>query len=295
MKALSLCPLFLLFLFGTINSAVSQHQKVTEVPFFISQTGSLIIQATINKNATPTYFYIETQGRNKLRADQTDILETLSLDVEKKKLNDISITLGGTEFPNQSFIVRNNLHKRGELAFPQMVLGTIGPEFFKNKVVQLDFSTSKMRISKSIDTFHFSDSLLSVAFRSSPINPAIYLEMECWELGKHTLALDTRSPLGVHIYAEELTIFQRERHRRTKKTFSMKLNGEDELIFRSFMVPDIYLEHELTLKNQEVFFSNHLTSGIGVNFLKHYIVTIDFNANNLYFDPITDLGKSMLK
>lgn len=281
-----------LFIFSLTFKA--QDKDVNEVPFIISQTGQILVQAQINNHSNPTYFYIETSGQNMMRSDQNHILKKYGLDTLSGSFYIKEIRLGNMVFEAPKFKRRKRTENRGEYAFPPMVIGTLGPSFFKSYAVQFDFEKMILRLTKDVAHLAIPESAYSVMYRSSFRDLSISLEIDTRKFGEKSVYVSTRSPLGFHFYYSELSIAQKSKYLDLMKAYSFKLNGEDALTFRAYELDEIFIENELIVKDQEVWFSDNISNSIGVNFLKNYIFTIDFPNRELYFEPINAEGEASM-
>ena len=266
----------------------------TEVPFVLSQTGQIIVEAKINDSERPAFFYLETNGRNTLRKDQPQVLDYYNLAIDRGVTDIRKLTIGDLNFAFERFKVKSSLHQRGNIAFPDPILGTIGMELFQNKVIRIDFKNNKFIIAQSLDQFEFSDSTLRVGFRNSFVNKGVYLNIETRQFGENQIAIDTRSPLGVHLYYGDLSLNNKIRFKESFSTINFKLNGEDELPFLYYDPKVVYIEDDLQITNQGAWFSDYLPNCIGNAFLMNFIVTVDFKKNFIYFDPINQEGYNSL-
>lgn len=289
---LQLVPIICSLFITTISSA--QNKTYTEIPFILSQTGQILVQASINNHSSTTYFFIEVSGKNMLRSDQPAILEKYNLDTTNRMILVDEIKIGDFVVKDTKFRKRSRLQKRGEYSFPPPVFGTLGPSFFKDKTIQFDFKTMKLRIADSVDPLSIPEDVFKIMYRSSFQNKSISLNIETRQFGDKDLIISTRSPLGVHLFYSELSPGQRSKYTDVMKRYKFRLNGEDELIFAAYDVDEIYVEHELIFNNQEIWFSDYLQNSIGINFLKNYVFTIDYKKQMLYFEPINDAGRNAI-
>lgn len=266
----------------------------TEIPFVISNTGQIIIETKINNYQRPAFFFLETNGSNILRADQPELLISYNIIDANNKVNIQSLELGNLNIPSATFRIKSSLHKRGEYAFPKHILGTLGMKNFNKKIIRLDFKNKKFIIAENLNQFEFSDSAIGIGFRNSFINYGIHFNIETRQFGKNEIAVDTRSPLGIHFFYNDLSANNKNWFKDLFTISLFPLNGRDPLPFRTYKSIDIFVEDDFQITDQTVFFSDYLPNCIGNDFLGNYIVTIDYKKNIIYFDPINQEGYDAL-
>lgn len=288
--------LLIVTLFLSLSFQVfSQNTETkTEIPFILSQTGQVIIEVKINDIDRPAYFYLETNGKNSLRSDQPGILNILNINSESMNTNIKTLRIGELIFQDEKFRIRSALEKRGKIAFPEPILGTIGPEMFKNKVIQLDFQHNKLIVANDKNAYDLSDSLFQTAFRNSLINHGVNLKFETNQFGVTELAIDTRSQLGIHLFYSDLSLHTKTKYKESFKWMDIPLDGKNKKTFAYYEPGDVYIEDAIIIKKQPVWFSDYMPNSIGNAFLMHFIVTIDFNENIIYFKPFTETGVETL-
>ncbi len=282
-------------LFCIFNSNVSSQDKnYTEVPFILSQTGQLLVEARVGNHTTPTYFLIEVSGKNLLRSDQPAVLEKYGLDTMSQSyvLNDIKI--GDFSIKKTRFGKSNKLHKRGEISFPPPVIGTLGPTFFKKLAIQFDFKIMKLRIADSVDKLPIPKDAYRVMYRSSFINKSVALNLDTRRFGEREFIVSTRSPLGIHLFQSQLSPGLLSQYSNEIIPYKFSLNGEEDFLFSAYETPEIFVEHELILKNQEIWLSDYMENSIGLGFLMNFVFTIDYKNQMLYFEPSNEAGKNSM-
>jgi hypothetical protein len=277
-----------------LNTTYSQSEKqVFETPFIVSQTGQIIIQAQINNSSRDVYFYYETDGSHKIRKDQNHILSDLDVSVDEGNTLIEKLSIGGKDFYDVKFSFSSNLLKRGKLAFPPVILGTIGNRLFDGMVVQIDYKNYMFRIAPTHKLLNISDDAVKIPFRSSFATKAIALEVESRLWGTKELIIDTRSPVGIHYFFSDLNYNQRTKYGDSMKKVDFKLDGENPLLFGLYNDFELFIEDYWVLKNETIWFSDYLPNSIGNGFLQHFIVTVDFRNNMLYFEPIDKAVKNI--
>lgn len=288
-----LCTFFALLTFEKSNA--QSDSSYTELPFKISQTGQIIIEVRINDKLPKALFYLETNGKNYIRSDQPENLELYGLNQDKQKTTIDSIQLGDFTYKKTNFHIHSSLEERGNIAFPSSIFGTINLSLFKKQVIQLNFSTKVLKITNHIEDVNISNNAKQLPFKCSLTNSAVSFGIDSKELGKRDIAIDTRSPLGIHFFYSDLTLLQRKKHKNSFKKRSYKLDGETPLNFAYTESYDLLSDNNLAINKQEILFSNYIPNSIGNGFLKHFIVTINFINNTLFFDPISSEGKTFFK
>ena len=286
MTKYSIALILVLVWCGFTLSYSQPEREVFETQFIISQTGQIIIPVQINDSENTVYFYYESDGSLKLRNDRENILSELDVSVEKNNTIIEKVSIGGKVFYDVKFSIASNLVKRGRTAFPPVILGTIGNRLFDGMVVQIDFKNYMFRIAPTVKLLEVSDEAVKIPFRSSFATKSIALEVESRLWGTKELVIDTRSPVGIHYFFSDLNYNQRVKYGDSMKKVDFKLDGENPLLFGLYNDPELFIEDYWVLKNETIWFSDYLANSIGNGFLQHFIVTIDFRNNMLYFEPI---------
>ena len=275
-------------------SSAENDPEVSIVPFTVSKNGQIIITACINNTDLPARFYIETNGRNLLRSDQPDQLKYFCINTGDENTEIDSLAIGICHFLNCSFRIANRLENRGEYAFPDSVLGTLGPELFEDKILQIDYAQKVIRISTLLSALNIPDSAFRVEFKEDRKTAGINLELQTSDFGSHDVAVDTRSPLGIHLYYSDLSASQRKKNDDKFKHSAVKLDGYNNKTFVYYEQEIMSLDKIIQINNQPVWFSDFVPNSIGNAFLNQFRITIDFKEHMLYLEPITDKGIHMI-
>ncbi|MFB6340746.1 hypothetical protein ACE1ET_03440 [Saccharicrinis sp. FJH62] len=275
-------------------SSAENNPLVSIVPFTISQNGQIIIKACLNNKEFPARFCVETNGKNLLRSDKEDRLNYYNLHSDLEVTNIDTLVIGSCHFFNCSFRIANRLEKRGEFAFPDSILGTIGPELFKDKILQIDYAQKVIKISTSLDALNIPDSAFKIEFRDDRKSAGINLELQTKDFGSYDIAVDTRSPLGIHLFYSDLPSSQRKKHKDNFKHCAVKLDGVHNKTFVYYEPEIMSLNKLIQINNQPVWFSDFIPNSIGNAFLNQFRITLDFKEHLLYLEPITYKGKQML-
>ena len=267
---------------------------VSIVPFSVGQNGQIIIRACVNNNNLPAKFYIETNGKNLLRSDHPDQLEAYSIKTGDEATEIDSLKIGSCLINNCTFRIANKLEKRGDYAFPDSILGTLGPELFDHKILHIDYNLKVIKIANTINALNVEDSTYKLYFKNDRKTTGINLELQTADFGSHEVAIDTRSPLGIHLYYSDLSSSLRKKHKQSFKYCAVKLDGISNKTFLYFEPEKMSLDKIIQINKQPVWFSDFVPNSIGNAFLNQFRVTIDFKKHILYLEPSTQEGKLML-
>ena len=283
------CSLMALFLLVSVRA---QNNDVCEIPFVLLPTGQIIVELTFPNPIGKQLMLFETTGRNAFRKDQTVRLQSLGIDTlassvnwKKFKTDEEGIRIGDYSFGLPKFRLKRRLSKVGDIAFPAPVLGTIGASFFKKHVVQIDYEAAKLRIAKSIDAFAIPKTAPSIVYRSSFRDASPMLYVHTVEFGEQALYVNTGLPVGICFNWSLVSDELRQRYIDHMNNYELKLDGKERSLVLGYEVAKVYVETNWELAKQEVAFSNDVVPCIGNGFLKHFLVTFDFNRKKLYLEP----------
>ncbi|MFB6319786.1 hypothetical protein [Saccharicrinis sp. FJH54] len=277
-----------------IQLSFAENTEVSIVPFTISQNGQIIITACINNKSFPAKFYIETNGQNLLRSDQSDRLRLVYINPDNEITTIDSVMIGTTLFKNSEFRIASKLEKRGIYAFPDSILGTLGPEIFENRILQIDFKAKVLKITDKVKLLQIPDSAFKMSFRDDRQTTGINLELQTEDFGTHDVAVDTRSPLGIHLYYSDLSSSQKKKHKDEFRHSAVKLDGIHNKTFVFFEPEPMSINKTIQINGQPVWLSDFIPNSIGNEFLNRFRVTIDFREHILYLEPVSIKGKQML-
>lgn len=276
---------FFVFIFLSGFLLKAENGRVTEIPFIMMPTGQMIVKVTFSPPIGEQYMLFETTGVNAIRKDQKERIDNLGIDTTSSSVKIPTTTIGDFEFGVTKFRLKKYLASRGDIAFPLPVLGTLGPSFFKKKVVQIDYKNSKFRIADKVEDLKVPDAIPSIIFRSSFRNPSPTLEVHTLEFGNQMLYVNTGLPVGFCFDWASVVSSRRKRFIDHMEKYRLNLFGKDGVPVLGYKVGNIFVETEWEIRGHEIAFSERLYPSIGNEFLKHFVVTFDFPKSKLYLEP----------
>ncbi len=274
-------------------TSLSLSAKVDTIPFTQLPTGQLVIEAKISGLEDPQLFILETGGNNLFRKDMNYRLQALGIDTTYRKIKFKSITIGNTTFERATtFTYRSKLQKRSAYAFPPPVLGTIGPEMFSKKCMQIDYQNKEIRLADNIDELHIPDNTPKAPFTQSFINQNPVIEIEPQEFGRQQIAIEVSAPMGITLSWDQVTTEARTRYYQDFKTMEVWLDDQTQITLAEKISLMTFFDNVLVGYNVPITFTDDYMPLIGNQFLQKFLTTIDFNKGLLYLDPITEESKA---
>lgn len=284
-----------LFTFSLLLLIQSLSAKTVEIPFIHLPTGQVLIEIDLMGKAGKQFFVVETAGKNLVRNDMTQRLDFLGIDTTESFLEFPEIRIKDMVFTNKNnFRLKKALGKRSEYAFPPSALGTLGPKFFRKKVLQFDFQKHTLRISDAVEELELKEKTPFIYFTQSFTHAVPVVDAHGTETGDGELYLSISQPVSLNFPQKNMTSLVQKSSSSNQSTFKMSLDGERKIVFTSYITPTLYLNRRLTLTNINVTFTDDLMPCIGNAFLKNFITTMDFNNGVLYLDPATEEADKLL-
>ncbi|MGQ1784643.1 MULTISPECIES: hypothetical protein [unclassified Saccharicrinis] len=282
----------LFFIFLWVGSS-SLFSKVLEIPFVQLPTGQLVVKVELSGIENEQLFIIETSGCHCLRGDMMYRLNDLGMDTAKKFHNFNMLKIGDFLIHNKKKIVVNkSIGKRGEHAFPEPVLGTLGPQIFKNKIVQINYDEKVIKVADDLHEFKIPENTPSVHFTQSFMNKIPSVDVKDDFGGVNETVIEISSPVFISRYEANYSDARHLRYRREKgiKPQKISLDGKDIIEILAVEEDQVYINHDIPIYNPVLYISSGLQSMIGNSFLKHFRSTFDFKKKVLYLDPIDEEG-----
>nr|WP_319400100.1 hypothetical protein [uncultured Carboxylicivirga sp.] len=289
---MSIKKLFYLLIISLVCNHISA--KVTEIPYTQLPTGQLVIELYLDNIESPQLFIVETSGGNFIRNDINFRLNTLGIDTLKSNYTFNKVNIGGREFKKINFKSKLTLGKRSKFAFPDAIIGTVGPELFKDRIVQFDFNKQIIKIADSKTDLNLSETTPIVHFSNSFINKMPVFDIKPINHERQLVDIEVSIPLGINL----AWIGEAQRLKYTNLTdmtpYRIKLDDIQTIDVFEMTIKELYFENSIVFYNVPISYCNEIRPIIGYQFLRNYITTFDFKNNLLYLQPNTLIGTNWL-
>ena len=283
-----------LLLLMVLSSSVL-FARLTEIPFVQFPTGQIIVQINLIEDREPSFFIYEPVGKNLLRGHINAQLYQVGVDTTKSKASFSGIMMGEMKFSLPvEFRIAPKLEKRSDLVFAPNTIGTIGPGFFKGKSIQFNFNTKRLRLADSFEELEIGEDAFITGFTSSFTNDVPVLKVSTLEFGEQQLYIDPSKPVAFNFSWQAVDADVSRRNEGKLPGVSISLNGKDQILLMQAAKMETYINHDLKVNGFQPTLGNDLIPCIGSEFLKHYLVTFDFEHALLYLVPVDETGKSAL-
>nr|WP_321450392.1 hypothetical protein [uncultured Carboxylicivirga sp.] len=289
---MSIKKLFYLLIISLVCNHISA--KVTEIPYTQLPTGQLVIELYLDNIELPQLFIVETSGGNFIRNDINFRLNTIGIDTLKSNYTFNKVKIGGREFKKINFKSKLTLGKRSKFAFPDAIIGTVGPELFKDRIVQFDFNKQIIKIADSKTDLNLSETTPIVHFSNSFINRMPVFDIKPINHERQLVDIEVSIPLGINL----AWIGEAQRLKYTNLTdmtpYRIKLDDIQTIDVFEMTIKELYFENSIVFYNIPITYCNEIRPIIGYQFLRNYITTFDFKNNLLYLQPNTLIGTNWL-
>lgn len=165
--------------------------------------------------------------------------------------------------------------------------GILGANLMKNAVWQIDLENNVLLVANSIDKFKIPDDVPKTSFRTEISGtPTVSIQVSTMIIDNVTL--DYGSNGGIEIGLAGLIDTLQKQNLEYTRTFgysSLGLYGGKNDTMYTYTVSDISIEN-FSVGRQKINVNNTGVSILGTDFLKNYLVTIDWPDKIVYFEKV---------
>lgn len=260
-----------------LSSFSIKAEKIFDIPFVINAKGQILIQAHLNNHAEPKIFVLSTTEKSMIRSDKRQELFDMKIDTSsiKLKLNSLSFP-GGFAFRDIKLDWKNMSNRKLE-QYSDQIYGIIGPSLLRHYTCQFDFTTNRLKIVNDVNSLNIPKSTPSTYFSSSFLNWYPYVEVYADNLNRPKEALiDINSLLGINLLQEDIQ-FSNDAF----DVVAQHIHKDEKL--RATIMKNTSI-NKIEIGDILVTISDDYPAVIGLDFLRKYIVTIDFVDKKLYLE-----------
>lgn len=285
-----LLHLFVFLFFIIISVPEVQAGQTYEGKMYFSDRGYIYIKLKVKGIEGLHYFLLDINGRNFLRKDKIDLLNP---DIDPKSnayLKFEEVEYAGEKWRNQSFRLMNAKRHFGSDMMPDSVIGGIGYKFLRNYCWQINYRDKKLLFNKKGDQFSFNKDVLVFHAYSTLIDKSVSLYLSLNHEPDERFVLSTAWPLGICMSPETLGNPSIGLHGNGKVIYP-QLRSMEEVEVYSYVVEDIIINEQISFRKMNISVSGRFESIIGNDFLKNFIVTIDWNKQKVFLEPYDHFEK----